>query len=184
MLERLAVRWAFNVAALFVAAWILSGVSYGNDWWTLLIAAIVFTLANAFVKPVLAALGEPQHVGSRREAAGLKLLNNAMLALWSAGAAELMVAAGHAGLEREAAFGLLQRQIPYLQARKPSYTEGRHTPAMFFLRDMVKDLDLALDLFHSAGASMPGLGLTRELYAAAVPEHGEAELSAVIERFP
>ena len=43
---------------------------------------------------------------------------------------------------------------------------------MFFLRDMVKDLDLALDLFHSAGASMPGLGLTRELYAAAVPEHG------------
>ena len=59
MLERLAVRWAFNVAALFVAAWILSGVSYGNDWWTLLIAAIVFTLANAFVKPVLAVLSIP-----------------------------------------------------------------------------------------------------------------------------
>jgi 3-hydroxyisobutyrate dehydrogenase-like beta-hydroxyacid dehydrogenase len=136
------------------------------------------------VKPVLVAFGEPQYVGSRREAAGLKLLNNAMLALWSAGAAELMVAAGHAGLEREAAFGLLQRQIPYLQARKPSYVEGRHTPAMFFLRDMVKDLDLALDLFHGAGASTPGLGLTRELYAAAVPEHGDAELSAVIERFP
>jgi len=59
VLERLAVRWAFNVAALFVAAWILSGVSYGNDWWTLLIAAIVFTLANAFVKPVLAVLSIP-----------------------------------------------------------------------------------------------------------------------------
>ena len=59
MFERLAVRWAFNVAALFVTAWILSGVSYGNDWWTLLIAAVVFTLANAFVKPVLAVLSIP-----------------------------------------------------------------------------------------------------------------------------
>jgi putative membrane protein len=59
MLERLAVRWAFNVAALFVAAWVLSGVSYGDSWWTLLIAAIVFTLANAFVKPVLAVLSIP-----------------------------------------------------------------------------------------------------------------------------
>ena len=59
MLESLALRWAFNVAALFVAAWILSGISYGNDWWSLLIAAIVFTLANAFVKPVLAVLSIP-----------------------------------------------------------------------------------------------------------------------------
>jgi putative membrane protein len=59
VLERLGVRWTFNVAALFVAAWILSGVSYGDSWWTLLIAAIVFTLANAFVKPVLAVLSIP-----------------------------------------------------------------------------------------------------------------------------
>lgn len=59
MLQRLAVRWAFNVAALLVAAWVLSGVSYGDSWWTLLIAAVVFTLANAFVKPVLAVLSIP-----------------------------------------------------------------------------------------------------------------------------
>ena len=59
MLERLALRWAFNVAALFVAAWVLSGVSYGNDWWALLIAAIVFTLVNAFIKPILTILSIP-----------------------------------------------------------------------------------------------------------------------------
>jgi putative membrane protein len=59
VLERLALRWAFNVAALFVAAWVLSGVSYGDDWWALLIAAIVFTLVNAFIKPVLAILSIP-----------------------------------------------------------------------------------------------------------------------------
>ena len=59
MLERLALRWAFNVAALFVAAWLLSGISYGDSWWSLLIAAVVFTLANAFIKPVLAFLSIP-----------------------------------------------------------------------------------------------------------------------------
>src|SRR5438067_11699709 len=49
------------------------------------------------VKPVLAAFGEPQHAGSRREAAGLKVLNIAMLGVLSAGGADLVVAAGLAG---------------------------------------------------------------------------------------
>ena len=59
MLERLAIRWVFNVAALFVAAWLLSGVSYGDSWWTLLIAGLVFPVVNAFVKPVVALLSIP-----------------------------------------------------------------------------------------------------------------------------
>jgi putative membrane protein len=56
---RFAVRWAFNVVALFVAAWLLSGIGYGNQWWTLLIAGAVFTLVNAFVKPILTVLSIP-----------------------------------------------------------------------------------------------------------------------------
>jgi putative membrane protein len=55
----LIVRWASNVVALFVAAWVLSGVDYGDQWWTLLIAAAVFTLVNASVKPILAVLSIP-----------------------------------------------------------------------------------------------------------------------------
>lgn len=55
----LALRWAFNVVALFVAAWALSGVDYGDQWWTLLIAAAVFTLVNFAVKPILAVLSIP-----------------------------------------------------------------------------------------------------------------------------
>ena len=55
----LLVRWAFNVVALFVASWILSGVTYGDQWWTLLIAGIVFTFVNMFVKPVLTVLSIP-----------------------------------------------------------------------------------------------------------------------------
>src|ERR1700743_3904660 len=58
-MQRLLVRWACNVVALFVAAWILSGVSYGDQWWTLFIAAAVFTLVNAWVKPILAILSIP-----------------------------------------------------------------------------------------------------------------------------
>jgi putative membrane protein len=53
------IRWIGNVAALFVAAWLLSGVSYGDQWWTLFIAAAVFTLVNAWVKPVLTILSIP-----------------------------------------------------------------------------------------------------------------------------
>jgi putative membrane protein len=56
---KLLIRWVCNVIALFVAAWILSGISYGDQWWTLFIAAAVFTLVNAWVKPVLTVLSIP-----------------------------------------------------------------------------------------------------------------------------
>src|SRR6201996_7697833 len=54
-----AIRWVSNVIALFVAAWILSGISYGNQWGTLFIAAAVFTLVNMWVKPLLTVLSIP-----------------------------------------------------------------------------------------------------------------------------
>jgi putative membrane protein len=59
MLQRLAIMWVFNTIALFVATWLLSGLSYGDDWWALLISGLVFTLVNFFLKPVLAILSIP-----------------------------------------------------------------------------------------------------------------------------
>ena len=56
---RLLVRFACNAVALYVAAWAISGVSYGDDWWSLLIAAAVFTLVNMWVKPILTILSLP-----------------------------------------------------------------------------------------------------------------------------
>jgi putative membrane protein len=56
---RLLLRFACNAIALYVAAWAISGVSYGNDWWSLLIAAAVFTLVNMWVKPILTILSLP-----------------------------------------------------------------------------------------------------------------------------
>jgi putative membrane protein len=55
----LLIRWVSNVVALFVAAWLLSGIDYGDSWWTLLIAAAVFTVVNAWVKPILSILSIP-----------------------------------------------------------------------------------------------------------------------------
>jgi putative membrane protein len=59
MARRLAITWVFNTIALFVATWLLSGLSYGSDWWALLAAGLVFTLVNFFCKPVLAVLSIP-----------------------------------------------------------------------------------------------------------------------------
>ena len=55
----LLIRWVSNVVALYVAAWLLSGVDYGDQWWTLLIAAAVFTVVNAWIKPVVTLLSIP-----------------------------------------------------------------------------------------------------------------------------
>lgn len=59
MANALIARYASNVVALFVAAWVLDGVTYGDSWWSLLIAAAVFTIVNVFIKPILAILSIP-----------------------------------------------------------------------------------------------------------------------------
>jgi putative membrane protein len=59
MVPRIVIRWVSNTAALFVAAWALAGVTYGDEWWTLLVAGAVFTLVNAWVKPVAKVLSIP-----------------------------------------------------------------------------------------------------------------------------
>jgi putative membrane protein len=55
----LLVRFACNAVALYVAAWALPGVTYGDQWWTLLIAAAVFTLVNMWLKPIVRLLSLP-----------------------------------------------------------------------------------------------------------------------------
>src|SRR5512134_3696562 len=45
--------WLSNVVALFVASWIAPGVQYGDDFWVLFVAALVFTTVNWFVRPLV-----------------------------------------------------------------------------------------------------------------------------------
>jgi len=61
MLARFAVTWAFNVAALWVADKLLSGVHVTGDpaWLTFVLAGLVFSLVNMVVKPLVAILAIP-----------------------------------------------------------------------------------------------------------------------------
>jgi putative membrane protein len=56
---RLVLRFAGNVAALWVAAQVVDGVSYGGDAGTLLLAALVLTIANWAVRPIVTLLALP-----------------------------------------------------------------------------------------------------------------------------
>jgi putative membrane protein len=58
-LLRLLVAWAIDAAALALAAWIFPGISVGGSAGTLILAALVYGLLAAFVKPVLKLLTLP-----------------------------------------------------------------------------------------------------------------------------
>ena len=52
MLRRFLVTWAFNFVALWVAAALLSGIDYDGIG-VLIVASLVFSVVNIFVRPVL-----------------------------------------------------------------------------------------------------------------------------------
>ena len=70
--------WLSNVLALFAAAWIVTAVAYGDSWWTLLLAALVFALVNAVIRPLVILLALPAVVLSL----GVALFFVNMLMLW------------------------------------------------------------------------------------------------------
>ena len=59
MLTELLLRLVGNLAALWVASELFDEMTYGGAFGTLLVAAIVFTIVNAIVKPVVAILSIP-----------------------------------------------------------------------------------------------------------------------------
>ena len=55
----LALRFAGNLAALWVASELLGEMTYGESFGVLVLAALVFTIVNWIVKPVVAILAIP-----------------------------------------------------------------------------------------------------------------------------
>jgi putative membrane protein len=53
------VSWLANAAALGLAGWILSGVSFNGSGWTLIWSALVFGVLNTILKPILKLLTLP-----------------------------------------------------------------------------------------------------------------------------
>jgi putative membrane protein len=59
MWMRLLFAWLSNIVALFVAAWIVPGMGYGDDFWVLFLAALVFTIVNWIIRPLVILLALP-----------------------------------------------------------------------------------------------------------------------------
>ncbi len=76
--SHLVYAWLSNVVALFAAAWIVPAVTYGDSWWTLVLAALVFALVNAVIRPLVILLALPAVVLSL----GVALFFVNMLMLW------------------------------------------------------------------------------------------------------
>jgi len=129
--------------------------------------------------PVLEALGEVRRVGEIANAAALKLVANTMLAGTSALAAELMAAGTSGGLAADDVFWAVCRLAPYLSSRRAGFVEHRYEPVNFALRDAVKDLRLAIELYRRSGAATPLSAKTKELYERAAESAGELDMSAI-----
>ena len=134
-------------------------------------------------QPVFDALGEVRYVGTYARAAALKLINNTMLAITTAAGAELVEAGVRQGLTPEEAFEWVKRHAPYLETRQSGFLGGPYEPVTFALRDMLKDVDLSLELFNGKGNPMPILASVRGAFADVADEFGGSELTAVIERY-
>jgi putative membrane protein len=55
------VKILINAAALFVAVQVVPQIkfAFGNDWWKLLVVALIFALVNSYIKPIVKALSFP-----------------------------------------------------------------------------------------------------------------------------
>ncbi|HEY4888769.1 MAG TPA: NAD(P)-dependent oxidoreductase [Candidatus Dormibacteraeota bacterium] len=146
---------------------------------TLVVLAAGTEAAIERARPVLQALGEVRRVGELGSAASLKLVANTMLAGVSALAAELMAAGTSAGLNADDVFSVISRIAPFLVARKAGFVDHRFEPVTFALRDAVKDLRLATEMYKRTGATTPLSTKTKELYEKAAGSAGDLDMSAI-----
>jgi 3-hydroxyisobutyrate dehydrogenase len=130
-------------------------------------------------RAVLEHLGEVRYVGERANAQRLKLIANSMLGITTAAAAELIAAGTAVWLDRAQVFAILVRFAPGLAARERGFLQDQHTPTMFAVRDLVKDLDLGLRAYSEAGVATPLARQARELFAGALDESADLDISAV-----
>ena len=167
-----------GTGAQFVEAPVLGSIA-AVEAGTLTILAAGDEAAIERARPVLEELGEVRRVGEIGSAASLKLVANSMLAGVNALAAELMAAGTAAGLDPENVFWVLSRIAPVLNGRKAALLEHRYEPVSFALRDALKDLRLALDLYKRAGATTPMTRATEELFERASQSVGGLDMGAI-----
>jgi 3-hydroxyisobutyrate dehydrogenase len=135
-------------------------------------------------RPVLEQLGELHYVGDFGSAAALKLIANSFLGIVSTASAELLAAGTAHGLDPEEVLTVLTRIWPGLRLREAGFIKHVHEPTMFAMRDLLKDLDLALAFYRSAVPSdVPITSLTRELVAGVASAAPDLDISAIVNAY-
>ncbi len=59
MIKQFLIRWGINALGLWIASELISGVSVADGWMAVAIAALVFSIINAFIRPILVILSLP-----------------------------------------------------------------------------------------------------------------------------
>jgi 3-hydroxyisobutyrate dehydrogenase-like beta-hydroxyacid dehydrogenase len=169
--------------AKLVEAPVIGSIPAVNSGTLVILAGAALVEDLEAVRPVLQQLGEVHYVGDIVSAAALKLIANSFLGIVSAGAAELMAAGRAQGLDAQQIFALLSRVAPGLKVREPGFVRNIYEPPMFAVRDILKDLDLALALYQRAPgvhSRVPLTAMTRELFAEVAARVPELDISAVV----
>jgi putative membrane protein len=78
VLRRVVIGTIGNAIALWAAARIVGNVDLSHSWWTVILAALLLTLLNVYVKPVLKVLAFPFVIVTL----GIALFFLSMLMLW------------------------------------------------------------------------------------------------------
>lgn len=138
------------------------------------------------LRPVLEAMSSRIYrMGPVGAGATVKLAVNSIVYGLGQAVSEALVMAESAGLEREQVYEVFANSAiaaPFVHYRREAFLRPDEVPPAFRMVLAKKDLDLALALAESAGASMPQAGVNRsELMKAIEAGFGEADMSAVAE---
>jgi putative membrane protein len=82
-----AIQIVVNAAALWVAVQIVPGLDFSGEWWKLVLVAVIFSLVNTYLRPILRILTLP--ITLMTVGIFLLILNALLLLLVDAVAAEL-----------------------------------------------------------------------------------------------
>lgn len=136
------------------------------------------------VRPLLAELGSPIHVGPLGAGAAAKLVANLTLLGTIGLLGEALALADGLGLAREATWEVLEGSplAGQVERRRPAVESGDY-PLRFALALARKDADLVEDAAAAAGLKLPLAGAAREWFAEAdAAGWGERDYSAMLAR--
>ena len=138
------------------------------------------------LRPVFEAMSSRiYHMGPLGAGATTKLAVNTVVYGLGQSVAEALVMAEAAGLEREAVYEVFANSAvgaPFVHYRREIFLTPGGVPPPFSMVLAKKDLDLALALADSAGASLPQAVLNRSVLMEAIRAgYGEDDMSAVAE---